>query len=76
MKRLREQTVRDAIIQLRQGKSVREVSRSLHISTFSVSKIRQRDKENVPSPKIGRPSKVSKKTKTLLARHFVTGKAV
>ncbi|KAF9899710.1 hypothetical protein BX616_002886, partial [Lobosporangium transversale] len=61
---------------LRQGKSVREISRTLHISTFSVSKIYQRGKANIPRPKMGRPTKVTRRTKTLLARYFDIGKIV
>jgi transposase len=74
MKSLPAQTVQDAIVLLRQGKSVRDVSGTLGISVFSVSKIRQRDKENIPVPQLGRPSKVTKKTKSLLARQMDTGK--
>ena len=39
-----------------------------------VSKIRNLHKEHIPIEKRGRPSKVSKKTKVLLARHFSCGK--
>jgi transposase len=74
MKALPVQTVYDATTLLRQGKSVRQVSKALHISTFLVSNFRQKDKEKIPHPKLGRPSKVTKRTKTLLARKFNTGK--
>jgi hypothetical protein len=48
MKVLQESIKMDAIAQLRQGRSVREVSRSLHISIGMVFKIRKQDKKNIP----------------------------
>ncbi|KAF9897392.1 hypothetical protein BX616_005685, partial [Lobosporangium transversale] len=59
---------------LRQGRSVREISRALHISTISVSKIFQKGEANIPRPKMGRRTKVTKRTKPLLARYFDIGK--
>jgi transposase len=59
---------------LQQGKSVREVATTLNISLGKVSKLRQENQENIPDPKMGAPSKVSKQTQRLLARQFDTGK--
>jgi hypothetical protein len=59
---------------LRQGRSVHEVSRSLHISMGMASKIRKQDEKNIPIKKRGRPSKGSKATKTYLARLYSYGK--
>ena len=73
MRPIQEDKARSAVVQLRQGKSVREVSSALGISLGTVSKLRQGDKENIPKPKEGRPSKVSAKTKAVLARKFDSG---
>jgi len=76
MKSLSPQTVYDAMVMLRQGKSHRKISKSLGISVASVSKIRQQDKKNIPAPKMGRSCKVTKKTKEILTRQFNTGKVL
>src|SRR5689334_23328023 len=70
MKPLPESIKSKALILLQQGKTIRQVSQSLHISIEMVSKIRKQHKESIPAEKLGCPSKVSKTTKSLLARHF------
>lgn len=47
---------------------------TLNVSTASVSRVRKQCKENIPDSKIGRPSKVSQRTREVLARQFDTGK--
>lgn len=74
MKSLPTAIVQSVVIHLQQGKSVRETSRTLNISVGAVSKVRQENQENIPDPKMGRPSKVSKATKRYIARQFDTGK--
>ncbi|KAF9111504.1 hypothetical protein BGX27_004822 [Mortierella sp. AM989] len=73
MKPLSKATVQNAIVQFQQGKSTREVAKSLNISLGSAIRIRQKDKQNIPDPRMGRPPKVSKKTRKVLARKFETG---
>jgi len=74
MTRLPESKVNDAKVLLQKGMSLREVASTLRISVGAVQRIREREKENIPAPKIGRPSKISKRTKVHLARDFDTGK--
>ncbi|KAF9176438.1 hypothetical protein BGZ50_000677, partial [Haplosporangium sp. Z 11] len=50
-------------MQLRQGKSIRDVSHALDIFEGAVKKIRNKDKENISEPRQGRPLKVSKEPK-------------
>jgi transposase len=63
----------DAIQLLIQGQSARQVAKTLGISIGSVLNIRKKNKENIPPPTIGRPNKVSPRTKEVLARQFKTG---
>ena len=67
-------TVQNAITQLYQGKSCREVSNNLNISFSSVQRIRKKNKEHIPILKVGCPSKITKATQRVLARKFDTGK--
>lgn len=62
-----------ALSQLRQGKSCPQVSESLGISLGVVIKIRKKNIDSIPPSKVGRPSKVSKVTKRLLARKYDQG---
>jgi len=62
MKKLTEDIINTAKVQLREGKSAREVSKNLPISRASANRIRNADKENIPPPTQGRPSKISKAT--------------
>jgi transposase len=75
MKPIAQSTVKtashSATEQLRQGKSTREVACNLRISVSSVIKVRKEDKENIPEPHLGRPRKISTKTRGNLARHFI-----
>lgn len=66
-------TIQKIALYLQDGKSTRETSRALGISVGAVLRIREKEKENIPTPKIGRPSKVSKAAKTYLAKKFDTG---
>ena len=74
MKHLSPSIVRDATVLLRQGNSVRKVARMLGISMGPVVCIRREEKNNIPDPKRGRPSKVSRATVGYLARQFASGK--
>ncbi|KAF9106236.1 Galactose-3-O-sulfotransferase 3 [Mortierella sp. AM989] len=73
MRPLPKATVQNATVQFRQGKSAREVAKSLKISLGSALRIRREDKEHIPDPRLGRPSKVSKRTRKALAHKFETG---
>ncbi len=64
----------DAIQQLIQGHSVREVADSVGISIATAIRIRSDHKENIPPPKRGRPSKIAPETKRVLARQFNIGR--
>ena len=55
-----------------QGKSTRQVARELQVSHGFVTKIRLQDKENLPEPTMGRPAKVSKRTRQALKTKFLT----
>lgn len=66
-------TVDNARIQLRHGRSTRQVSKALGISIGLVAKIREKDKENIPEAKVGRPTKISKGTSHLLAEKYLIG---
>lgn len=73
MRPLTRSRVQNATVLLREGKSIRRVAEAVGISVFSVQKIREEDKKNIPAFKVGRPSKVSNRGKVLLARKFSTG---
>jgi len=73
MRALGKQIVEDAKQQLHQGRSVREVASNLKISVSSAVKIRNINKENMPPPEMGRPSKITKETSRVLARQFNNG---
>lgn len=72
-KRISLATIANATQQLNQGHSVREVANSLRISIGSAVNIRNRNKENIPPPKTRSHSKISPRTKEVLARQFNTG---
>lgn len=74
MKPLSNSATQNATTQLHEGKSCWEVSKNLGISVTSVQRIRKADKENIPISKGGRPSKVSARTKKVLARNYTGGK--
>ncbi|KAK5822303.1 hypothetical protein F5H01DRAFT_335426 [Linnemannia elongata] len=59
--------------QLIQVHSVRKVTDSLGISVATPTRIRKENKVNIPPPKIGRPIRISLRTKEVLARQFKTG---
>lgn len=59
------------MIQLRQGRSTRQVAKDLGVSHGFVTKIYGKDKENIPEPKMGRPFKVSQRTKLALKTKFL-----
>lgn len=73
MKPLLKQTQQYILGLLQKGQSVGKVSRSVKVSKSSVSKIRRAHEDSIPSPKMGRPSKITKRTKTLLSRQFDIG---
>ncbi|KAF9125484.1 hypothetical protein BGX30_000442, partial [Mortierella sp. GBA39] len=56
-----------------QGRSVRQVAKSVGISIGAAVNIRKNNKENIPPPKVGRQAKISQRTKEVLAREFKTG---
>ncbi|KAF8936891.1 hypothetical protein BGZ47_009280 [Haplosporangium gracile] len=49
-----------------QGKSTRQVATELNVSHGFLTKIRLQGKENIPEPKMRRPTKVSKTTRQAL----------
>ncbi|KAG0195369.1 hypothetical protein BGX31_006351, partial [Mortierella sp. GBA43] len=73
MKPLSKAVTDDATVLLRQGKSSREVAKTLGISIGSALRIRKEEQENIPEPKMGRPWKVSKTTRRHIAREYNTG---
>ena len=73
MKPLAEETINNVRQQLRQGRSARKVASNLKVSISSALKIRNMDKENIPAPKMGRPTKISNETRRVLARQFNNG---
>jgi len=73
MRPLAPQTVDNVKQQLNQGKSAREVASNLKVSVGFALKVRKANKENMPPPKMGRPSKISKDTRKILARQFNNG---
>jgi transposase len=56
-----------------QGQSAREVADSLGIGIATAIRIRKDNEENIPPPKMGRPYKVSLKTRGVLGRQINTG---
>lgn len=74
MKRLSKTIVANAIVLLRQGKSAREVSRTLGISIGSALNIRKGEQENIPPTKMGHPWKVSMTTRRHVAREYNAGR--
>ena len=66
-------TIAPVKTQLRHGKSARQVSQALGISIGSVATIREKDKENIPAAKSGRPAKISNETRHRLAQGYLTG---
>src|SRR5690349_12091070 len=73
MKRLPESTRQGVMAQLRQGKSVQTVAKASKVSIPFVYKVRQEDKENIPTLKAGRPVKVSGRTRAHLASQVASG---
>lgn len=74
MKRLSKDTVHNAQVLLRSGKSVRATSKTLGISVGAVLNIRKDDLNNIPILKAGRPYKVSKRTTRHIARDYDIGR--
>jgi len=74
MKRLSLAKIEAARGQLLEGKSFKEVQKSIGISHGALSKIYQDIKENIPIPKPGPPSIASKSTKRYIARLYDTDK--
>lgn len=73
MRPLPQSTVDNVKVQLRHGKSARQVSKDLGVSISFALKVRQQDKENIPDPKIGRPTKVSGRTRAALKSKMLDG---
>jgi transposase len=73
MRPLAPQTVDNVKQQLNQGRSAREVASNLKVSVSFVLKVRKANQENMPPPKMGPPSKISKDTRKTLARQFNNG---
>ncbi|KAG9319063.1 hypothetical protein KVV02_004806, partial [Mortierella alpina] len=73
MRPLAQETIDNVKQQLNQGRSVRDVASNLKVSVSFALKVRNSNKENVPPPKLGRPSKISKDTRKVLARQFNNG---
>ncbi|KAF9913531.1 hypothetical protein FBU30_003277, partial [Linnemannia zychae] len=57
---------------LRQGKSTWYTASALNVSHGFVTKISLQDKENIPEPRMGRPTKVSKEIRRALKMKFLT----
>jgi len=73
MKKKSNSILQSALIKLQHGESCRNVAKELKISITTTQRIRNRNKENIPPPKKGRPSKVTKASRKVLAREFDTG---
>ncbi|KAF9925085.1 hypothetical protein FBU30_005078, partial [Linnemannia zychae] len=56
---------------LHQGKSIWQIEKELNIPHPFIIKIHQQDKKNIPAPKMGRPIKVSKRTRCALMIKFL-----
>lgn len=74
MKSISQDKQQNAKVLLRKGISSRNVSKELGVSVGAILRVRREDKENIPDPKMGPPSKVSKITKDKIVRQFNTGK--
>ncbi|KAF9972051.1 hypothetical protein BGZ75_001612, partial [Mortierella antarctica] len=73
MRPLAPETTNNVKQQLNQGRSARDVANNVKVSVGFALKVRNSIKENVPPPKLGRPSKISKDTRKVLARQFNNG---
>jgi transposase len=58
---------------LLEGKSVTQVQEEMGLSRDFIHKIREEVKENIPEPKSGRPTKVTKRTQAALASKMHAG---
>ncbi|KAG0249783.1 hypothetical protein DFQ27_009800, partial [Actinomortierella ambigua] len=56
----------EVMFQLREGRSARQVTIDACVSVSFTLKTHWQDKENIPEFKAGRPSKASKRTKSVL----------
>jgi transposase len=63
----------NAIVLMRNGQSARAAAKALGISVSSAIRIQRKDKEDIPPIARGRPAKVHKRTKTLLAKQMKIG---
>jgi len=59
---------------LRQRRSTRQVEKALGVSHGYVCDVRAEDKENIPLPKMGRPSKISERTRHWMVCKYNAGK--
>jgi len=73
MRRLRETTHHGAKALLLGGKSTRQVEKALGLSRGYVSRIAKAEKDNLPPPKMGRPRKVTERTRHLMIAKYNTG---
>jgi transposase len=73
MKKKSNSILQSALTKLQHGESCRNVAKELKISITTAQRIRNSNKENIPLPKRGRPSKVTKASHKVLVREFDTG---
>src|SRR5690606_11196823 len=62
-----------AVAFLKQGQSCWDISKKLHISVTTVQNIRKKSDGFLPAPRVGRPYKISRRTRRSLARKFDLG---
>lgn len=73
MRRLSDATRNSVKVLLRQRKSVRQTAKALGVSHGYVGDVRVDDKENIRPPKMGRPFKISEKTRSSMVSKYNTG---
>ena len=73
MRQLSDATHNNTKSLLRQRKSTRQVEKELHVSHGYVCDVRTEDKENIPLPKMGRPFKISDRTRHWIVCKYNTG---
>ena len=74
MRVISQQTRKDALAQLLQGKSVRQVAENLGMSKLSVQRIRSEQHTDFPKPSTGRSRKLSAQAKRFCVNRITTGK--
>src|SRR5690554_4232313 len=74
MRPLPKALVDNAIVMLRNGNSARATAKALGISISSAIRIQQQHKDTIPPVQKGRPTKVSKTTRTTIARQMRQGR--